>query len=94
MSEYKDVLHKWAEQKLRSFHQPIKRIISVDFDPYDWSGGCPSCGSDEGIDITIKYEDVNGALITIDDRDGKYTFTDNMASLLMELFKIAEEEDA
>jgi hypothetical protein len=94
MSEYKEVLFKWAENKMRSFQQPIKRILKVDFEPYDWSGGCPSCGSDDGIDISIMYEDINGAIDIIDSRDGKYYFTDNMASLLMELFKIAEEEES
>lgn len=93
MSEYKEVLFKWAEQKMRSFHQPIKRIVSVDFEPYSYYGGCHTCGSDEGVDVTIRYEDINGAVVTIDDRDGKYGFADSMASLLMELFKIAEEED-
>lgn len=93
MSEYKDVLFKWAEGKMRSHNQPIKRVLKVDFDPYSYYGGCPTCGSDEGVDIVIVYEDVNGAEITLDDRDGKYGFTDNMASLLMELFKIAEEEE-
>jgi hypothetical protein len=94
MSEYKEVLFKWAENKMRSFHQPIKRIVSVDFAPYSYYGGCHTCGSDEGVDVTIWYEDINGAVVPIDSRDGKYYFTDNMASLLMELFKIAEEEES
>ena len=93
MSEYKEVLFKWAEGKMRSYNHPIKRILDVRFEPYAYYGGCHTCGNDEGVDITIKYEDINGAHVVIDDRDGKYGFADNMASRLTELFKIAEEEE-
>lgn len=94
MSDYKDVLHKWAIEfikKHRSNLEPVE-ILKVNFEEYEAAGYCETCWSPAYTAIEISYKDSSGVrrefYETSDEEEGF-----KMGTILSELFRIAEEED-
>jgi len=96
-SEYKEVLHKWAEDKL-PVSVSLGKVTDVAFD-FDkgYGGGCDTCGygaDEDKMTIWIAYEDSKGHSNTYSTSMGIYSFESSMGEVLRELFTIAENEEA
>jgi hypothetical protein len=94
VSEYKEVLYKWAIKFIETHrHEPdVAKIVDVRFDTYEASGYCETCWSPGYTAISIDYLDSSGKeqffYETSDDEGGF-----KMGDILTELFAIAEKED-
>lgn len=93
MSEYKKVLHKWAESKLPDFTEGVK-IVDVEFDYDDAQVGCPSCWGGPEVWTRITYLDGLGERRIYSTYDGPGSFSDDLGGILRELFAIAEQEES
>jgi len=94
VSEYKEVLHKWAKQFIESHRRDVDvaEILNVEFEEHEASGYCETCWSPGYTAISIDYltskGEKNSFYETSYDEDGF-----KMGDILTELFAIAEKED-
>lgn len=94
MSEYREVLHKWAKQFIESNRRDVdvSEIVNVEFNEYEASGYCETCWSPGYTSINIDYLTSKGEkksfYETSDDDEGF-----KMGDILTELFAIAEKEE-
>lgn len=96
MSEYKEVLFKWAVEQLPS-NVNVAKVTDVSFD-FDkgYGGGCDTCGygaDEDKMSIWIYYETAEGERDYHSTNMGMYSFESSMGEILRSLFKIAEEEE-
>lgn len=92
MSEYKEVLHKWAKKFVKENRGvDVHTIVRVDFGSVGESGYCETCYDSGYSYVEIVYHESDGT-----ERYFYETTTDDdgfkMGSILQELFRIAEEE--
>jgi hypothetical protein len=93
VSEYKEVLHKWAIKFIETHRSgaDVAQIVDVNFQEYEASGYCDTCWSPGYTAIDIDYLDSSGKRVsfyeTSDDEGGF-----KMGDILTDLFAIAEKE--
>jgi hypothetical protein len=94
VSQYKEVLHKWAIKFIETHRRgaDVAQIVDVKFEEFEASGYCDTCWSPGFTAIEIDYIDSRGAqqnfYETSEDEGGF-----KMGNILTELFAIAEKEE-
>lgn len=96
MSEYKEVLHKWAKEFIKEHRDTsldVDTIVEVKFQEYEASGYCHTCWDPGYTSIEIKYLDSEGVARMFYETSYGSQEAFKMGNILQELFDIAEEED-